>query len=227
MKKIMSIFVFENKEKKERIWDEEDLSNWAKPFRCLIQGLPDCGKTCLIKNIITRQKPFFTKIYLFHPNERTQEYDGINYEMLTEIPSPEEAIDLFDPLEQNLLIIDDKQFVTASKVQKMNLDKLLSYISTHNNLSVLIACQNLFTQNISSQSTYCNIFCLFGVHNLLNLYHLAAKVGLSYDKLKHLLRNIKNDHDFIVIHKSRPFHQYTKGLIDPISIKLWANKHPF
>ena len=52
-------------------WDEKrarDLANFPSPFRMLLLGPPNTGKSTLIKNIILHIRPRFKEVYVVHPD---------------------------------------------------------------------------------------------------------------------------------------------------------------
>ena len=73
------VIAFDNADKKRaEKWDDKkdkhgniDLANFPCPFRCLLLGKPNSGKSNMIKNLIIHQIPRFTDIYVIH-----QDSDG-------------------------------------------------------------------------------------------------------------------------------------------------------
>jgi hypothetical protein len=69
-----------------------DLLNFPHPFRGVLLGPPNCGKTTTVKNILMRQEPPFKRMYIIHcDGEYTQEYDDVNGVLLKTIPYPEQC----------------------------------------------------------------------------------------------------------------------------------------
>ena len=53
--------------------------NFPHPFRGVLLGPPNCGKTTTVKNTLMRQEPPFKRMYIIHcDGEYTQEYDDVN-----------------------------------------------------------------------------------------------------------------------------------------------------
>ena len=81
------VVAFDNSDKKKaEKWDDKkdkhgnlDLANFPCPFRCLLLGPPNSGKSNLIKNLIIHQKPRFTDIYVIHQDsDGTTEWNDLD-----------------------------------------------------------------------------------------------------------------------------------------------------
>jgi hypothetical protein len=177
------LIYFPNADKKnhEKWHKGRDLMDFPKPYRMLLFGSPNSGKTNFIFNIIMLAEPAFDKIYILHPDPDSQEYAMLkdHVEMLTEIPDK-----LFcDPKLKNLLILDDIEYKNLSKIDKANFDRLSGYTSTHRNCSLLITSQDAINVPASVRRNT-SIFILYkNVPDLNSLAQVATKVGLSADKL--------------------------------------------
>ena len=119
----------------------DDLLNFPHPFRGVLLGPPNCGKTTTVKNILMRQAPPFKRLYIIHcDGEYTQEYDDVNGVLLKTIPYPEQ----WPGKDKTLVVVDDMELKTLKKEQRMALDRLFGYVSTHKNISVLLCSQDPF-----------------------------------------------------------------------------------
>jgi hypothetical protein len=158
-----------------------NLLNFPKPYRMLLFGSPNSGKTNFIHNVIMRADPPFEKIYVFHPDSQSREYAmlGDHIEMLESMPDK-----LFcDPKLKNLLILDDIEYKNLSKVDKASLDRLTGYTSTHRNCSVMLTSQDAINVPPSVRRNS-NIFVLYkNVPDLNSLAQVASKISLTADKL--------------------------------------------
>ena len=120
----------------------DDLLNLPHPFRGVLLGPPNCGKTTTVKNILMRQDPPFKRMYIIHwDGEYTQEYDDVNGMLLKSIPYPEQ----WPGKDKTLVVVDDMELKTLKKDQRMALDRLFGYVSTHKNISVLLCSQAVQT----------------------------------------------------------------------------------
>ena len=73
----------------ERWTNRRNLLNFPHPFRAVMLGPPNVGKTTICKNIILKAKPEFEEIFVIHCDPTyTQEYDdlGEGCTVLEEIP---------------------------------------------------------------------------------------------------------------------------------------------
>ena len=99
----------------------DDLLNLPHPFRGVLLGPPNCGKTTTVKNILMRQDPPFKRMYIIHcDGEYTQEYDDVNGMLLKSIPYPEQ----WPGKDKTLVVVDDMELKTLKKDQRMALDRL-------------------------------------------------------------------------------------------------------
>ena len=182
------ILVIKNKDKDfHESWSKKrDLLNIPHPFRGVLMGPPNIGKSMIIKNIIVRADPEFEEIFVIHPDvEYTKEYDDIGATMLKEIPSPDE----WEGLVKTLVIIDDIELRQLNKDQKRNLDRLFGYVSTHKNISVLLTSQDAFA--IPTIVRRCsNLLIIWKNHDMDSLATLARKSGLSSSDLKTIFSTV-------------------------------------
>lgn len=120
---------------------KKDKLNFPHPYRIILTGEPNSGKTLTIKNIIIRSKPEFQKIIVVHNDyESTCEYNDLDVIMRGDIPETKDH----DGKCKTLIILDDIEFSSLKKDQLANLDRLCGYDSTHKNISVMITSQCYF-----------------------------------------------------------------------------------
>ena len=160
-------------------WDaKRDPLNIPHPFRCLLNGLPNSGKTSAIFNILARVEPPFEKAYLFHCDAESKEYSDAGVEMLSGVPPPS----FWNPTIKTVVIIDDVNLKKLPKDEQGNLNRLLGYVSTHKNVSVFITCQNYF--DLPKCVMKCsNFFVLWKPNDLDSLGIIGRRVGLNKKKL--------------------------------------------
>lgn len=204
-KKIISM---ENKDKKfhEKWGVTRDLMDIPHPFRLIIGGPPNSGKSTIILNIILRvadSKRPFEEVLLIHCDaDNTEEYEDLDCEYLDEIPAPSD----FEGKVKTLVILEDLELEHMNRDQRKNLDRLFGYVSTHKHVSVIATSQDPFRVP-SGVRRCCNFFIFFKTRDMDSLARLARKTGLKGEDFKHLFDNICNEeHDslWIDITKNSP-----------------------
>lgn len=164
--------------------------DFPHPFRALLTGPPNLGKTTAALNILIRQTPAFDRVIIVHCDVETKEYDSIKEGaedgtviIVPEIPPPtsyggnvdEDGDDI--KLKQ-LVIIDDLDLQSLNKRQRENLDRLLGYSSTHLGLSVIVCTQDPF--NIpASKRRMIEIFVVWRSVDMQSIQLLCKKVGVK------------------------------------------------
>ena len=172
-------------------WDDKrNMLNIPHPFRAVLLGKPNSGKSTIVKNLLLRADPPFEELYVIHcDSKNTKEYIdcGSKVMMLQEIPKPEE----WPGLVKTLVVLDDMEFKQMSKDQKRNLDRLVGYVSTHKNISVCVCSQDAF--NVPPIVRRCaNLFILWAMADLDSMSRMARKTGLKSHNLYTLFNNILN-----------------------------------
>ena len=173
-----------NQDKKwhESWFQTRNLLNFPHPFRAVLCGPPNRGKSTTIKNILMRVHPPFQEVKVIHPDPQgSQEYDDLDAEVMAEIPPPED----WEGQVKTLVIIDDVELKLLNKDQLRNLDRLFGYVSTHKNISCICTAQDAF--NIAPCVRRCaNLFVLWKSHDLDAMATLARKSGLKLDDFRML-----------------------------------------
>ena len=164
----------------ERWETGRDMLNIPHPFRAVLLGRPNVGKTNIIINLILRCN--FEEIFVIHcDGDYTKEYDEVGATMLKSIPPPTE----WKGKNKTLVILDDLEYRIMNKEQKQNLDRLFGYVSTHKNISVCLTAQDPFnvTPNIRRMS---NLFILWKGIDLDSMANIARKCGIKKDEFLNL-----------------------------------------
>jgi len=159
----------------EKWYKGRNMLNIPHPFRCVALGPPNCGKGTIIKNIILRAKPEFEEIFVIHCDpDYTKEWDDIGGEMMSDIPPPDE----WEGLVKTLVILDDLEFKGMDKTQRRNLDRLFGFVSTHKNISIILAAQDTF--NVPPIVRRCsNLWVLWKMSDMDSLANTARKSGMK------------------------------------------------
>tara|TARA_R110001599_G_scaffold73668_1_gene203649 strand:- start:5478 stop:6209 length:732 start_codon:yes stop_codon:yes gene_type:complete len=183
--------LFHEKWKKGR-----NMLNIPHPFRCVALGPPNCGKGTIIKNLLLRAKPAFEEVFVIHCDpDYTKEWDDIGGEMMSEIPNPED----WKGEVKTLVILDDLEFKGMSRDQKRNLDRLFGFVSTHKNISIVLAAQDTF--NVPPIVRRCsNLWVLWKMNDMDSLSNTARKTGMSAQNFNTIFNELMmNNHDSLWI----------------------------
>ena len=208
--KKLKIFPNADKEWHEKWDNERDILNIPHPFRCVLCGPPNCGKTSMILNLILRNKPYFEEIIVIHCDaEYTKEYDCVGAIFCDLIPKPKE----FDGKRKTLVILDDLEYKQMNKVQQRNLDRLFGFVSTHKNISCCLTAQDAF--NIPASVRRCaNLWCLWKIDDFDSIRTLSRKIRLSPEIINYIFdKYLKNPHDSLMVDNTdkTPFHLRKNG----------------
>lgn len=170
-----------NKDKEfHESWDDQpdrDPLNFPHPFRMILTGPPNTGKSTCVKNIIIRADPPFEKVVIIHADhEETKEYEDLGehgVEMTSVIPDPSG----WDPSKKTLAVIDDIDLKRIGKNQQQALDRLFGYVSTHKNTSVASCGQDFFAQPQMIRRC-ANVIVLWKSPDKRNVKMIASRVGM-------------------------------------------------
>ena len=204
------------------MWDaKRDWIDWPRPFRWLIAGKVSCGKTTMILNYLFKagKGKGFDNIFLFHPNTYTSnvpledeminaniinvaaqpvlEYTGVDYLPLAYIPS----MTYFDNVakKKNLVIIDDIDITSYLKkrreTREERINKLLSYVSSHKNLSIIISSQDPSSQLPAFIMKMANVLTVYKPRDQYIIQTISRKLSFDYKQLKKFLSICKTEHD--------------------------------
>lgn len=187
----------------------------------------------MVLNLILRQDPPFNKIYLLHPDlkntmddddeeeKKVKEYHSIDFIPLYGIPDPVyfKPVDKKDAKLKRLLVIDDMELRTLNKDEKKRLNKVLSYSSSHYNMSVFITSQDIFTQLNVAVVRFCNVFMVFPYSSINYNQMLLNRFGIPKKLQEKIIDEMKNygTHDSLCIDRTEnspcPFR---KNLYQPL-----------
>jgi hypothetical protein len=209
-----------NPEKKDHeVWNKgRDLMNFIRPFRWMVTGNPNCGKSSAILNYLIRAKPGFSRIFLLHPRSydpqvpdadqkmnknlicescEIPEYDGVEYFALKYLPTEQFYVGLKG---FSCLIIDDIDLQTYTRrvaFRQRVVNKTLSYCSTHNNLTVILTSQSPTTQLPNICFSMANVITLFGLKDKYKIRVLGQKLSFDSKQLIYYMQQLKSSHDNI------------------------------
>lgn len=170
--------------------------NVIAPWRGIFMGVPGCGKTTMILNILARMKPHPKRVTIIHPDENSKDYDLVDCEKFTEIPDLEYFSEC--PGDKQVVVIDDIELKTIGRSELSKLGRLFGYISTHKNVTCLLTSQDPFSIPAQVRRN-CNVFVLWKSRDLNALSMLSNRIGLSADELKDLFSKFEDPRDCLVI----------------------------
>ena len=159
----------------EKWTPHRDPLNIPHPFRAVLLGKPNCGKTNTMKNILIRAKPAFDEILVVHCDpDDTKEFDDVEGQMMDHVPSPDEL----DPDVKRLIILEDLEYNNMNKIEKASLDRLFGYASTHKNTSVMLTAQDGFSIPAICRRC-CNLWVIWRIDDTDSLKAIGRRVGMK------------------------------------------------
>tara|TARA_B110000902_G_scaffold113995_1_gene134226 strand:+ start:4584 stop:5246 length:663 start_codon:yes stop_codon:yes gene_type:complete len=194
------LIVIPNADKKfhEKWHKGRNMLNFPHPFRAVCLGPPNKGKSTTVKNILLRADPPFEEVKVIHcDGDYTKEYEDVDADMLSEIPAPAE----WGGVVKTLVILDDLELKGMSKEQKRNLDRLVGYVSTHKNISVILCSQDPF--NVPPIVRRCsNLWILYEGTDRDSVAQLSRKAGYTKEQFDILFDKCTEFHDSIWLDKT-------------------------
>lgn len=178
----------------DKLWHEQWYPSRGKlniphPFRAVMLGPPNTGKSTTCLNLLLRQYPPFKKVIVVHADpDYTKEYDCIEAELLGSIPAPAE----FEGEVKTLIILDDIDFKGLDKVQASHLDRLYGYVSTHKNVSVCLCAQDCFS--VPACVRRCaNLWVLWKITDMDALATCARRTGMKSKDFRQIFDELMTD----------------------------------
>lgn len=195
------IIPIKNKDKDyhEEWTDDRDPLNFPHPFRVILVGRPNCGKSTAVKNIVMRSDPPFTRVLIIHCDAKeTEEYDDLEPTLLTN-----ELIKLTDPQlnkkhGKTLLILEDLDYSAMNKHHLALIDRYFGYASTHKNISLLLCAQDLFAIP-SKVRRMSNVWVLWKSRDKFYENTLSSRTNIDKDRFQELMNMLKDTHDSLWI----------------------------
>ena len=181
-----------DKEFHEKWKPGRNIVNVPHPFRAVLFGPPNVGKSTVVKNILMRADPPFEEVFMIHcDKDYTQEYDDIDCEFLDEIPAPDE----WQGEVKTLVILEDLEYKQMNKDQKRNLDRLMGYVSTHKNISCCLCAQDAF--NIPPAVRRCsNFWVIWKSPDMDSMHAICRRTGLNKKQFMNIFNKLMpNFHD--------------------------------
>lgn len=186
-------FSCDDKKDNERWTKGRSYINKIRPFRCVIIGPPNSGKSSICKNLIVHAEPEYTKVYVIS-NGSSKEWSDYADVMFSVDDLTKDVIGEFtNEIDgQRIVIIDDIEMNHVSKEKKEFFNLLFKHISSHYNLSIIVSIQEYKMLPIELRANI-NVFCLsLNIKDIEGISILGKKVGLSYKQFKTLFTNMKH-----------------------------------
>ena len=201
------IIIIPNKDKEfHEIPKKDDLGHMSHPSRIIACGPCNVGKSLILLNLMMRADPPFDRIVIYHNDPESEEYDQVDVDYVSEVPS----IDYFDKNEKSLLVFEDINFKDMKRDQMALIDRYYGCWSTHHNISVWSTFQDPFSCPPRIRRL-ANIVILWNNGDADSMAELSRKVGLQAKDLRYIFDNICTDfHDSLIIDKSRPYAKLRK-----------------
>lgn len=177
----------------------DDMLSFTHPFRMLLSGGVNSGKTNLILNILIRQSIPFERILIYHCDGNfTKEYEDVDVEYIDSIPAPTNN-EYFNAKLKTCFIMEDIDYKRLNKEQLSNLNRLYGFVSTHRNVSVLATTQTFFNINPTIRRMT-NIFVIWGNDSDQSYVDMfARKVGEKPEIVKQILKSFDSQYDFLLV----------------------------
>ena len=177
----------------EAWFPNRNIANLPRPYRAILCGGVNSGKTTTAKNLILRAYPRFDRIMLVHCSPSSTEWDDLGLseeDKFTDIPDisefPEEG-----SKEKCLIILEDVEYVGNESKHK-NLYMLFRYISTHCNTSVILNYQS-FIKVPKIARRLASFFTIWRMPDLTQMQIIERKVGLKKGELLDMFENCCDD----------------------------------
>ena len=221
-----TIYRFANPDKDKRESKKYNPLEFPYPSRIFIFGRPDSSKTNIAHNIVVRLDPEPDKIVVIHNDPDSLEYDSYkniadDYTFIAmndpefEVPSFKE----FDGNKKNLIIIDDLPMGLLNKENKILMERLFNYASTHRQCTIILVYQNFHNvlPEIRRSMTH---YILTGTNDYTSLNIIANKIATKVDDLIELMSFLTNKYDSLLIDTTKSpgdTYKYRLNLFNPIT----------
>ena len=205
------IVAFKNKDKSfaEKWSDGKQPRDWLNipwAYRGVLTGPPNSGKSTIVKNLVMKARPYYTKVMVVHyamdeEGDGCDDYaefeddEGFSVVPLSSLPDPRK---INPKKEKFMLILEDIPMAHLTKIEKQKLDRLYGYSSSHRGVTVLTCAQNSFDVPVGARRCS-NLFILWAQPDLMALALMAGRTGYKVEDFRKLFKLCKGRHDSIWI----------------------------
>jgi hypothetical protein len=206
--------------------DTDSNARFSLPFRCIIAGSVNSGKSTMAINVILQRQcrhPKFDEIHIVHGCLGTKEYDCIAPTSIRhQIPHYSDFKS--DSSKRILVVYDDIEF---TKMTKADLRKIveITRLGSHLGISSMFVNQ-LFVRIPKSVRDNCNAFVLYRPLDLDSLNLIGRRIGLVKAKVTQIFDDLLPDfHDNLLVNYTKNAkHRYAKNLYEKIDLDLITKK---
>jgi hypothetical protein len=200
------IMCFPNKDKSfQESWTPgRNLLDIPWSFRAIFCGPPSSGKSTIVKNIILQANPMYDEVLIVHfgqggsDDEGTADYDEIDGVKVVGLEGLPDPIKINPEKKKMLVVLEDIPLSHLSKVDKLKIDRLFGYSSSHRGVSLIVCCQDPFDCPVGARRCS-NIFLIYKQPDLLAISNLASRTGYTASDFRELFKMCKTKHDSIMV----------------------------
>ncbi len=175
-----------DKQYDEKWVKDRAVSNIPCPFRMILAGGVNKGKSTVIKNILMHAKPLYDRLIIVCCDKSTEDYNDLEPHMVTDkLPS----VNSFDNKHKNCLVIDD--YRAKTQADKNLLDRLFGYVSSHKRTSILMAVQDLFAIYSPTIQRMVNLFVIWSSHDRNQFRMICNRVGMNEEEMDQIFKDLK------------------------------------
>lgn len=188
-------YIFHCEDKNNEHWTpNRNMIAFPRPFRGVLIGPPNSGKSGVVKNLIlsySHPLPEFSKIFVWSKSSREWE------KYADEIIDNDVDLSIFmdnEDMKNQLLVIDDVELIHVNKKLKEKISMLFKHVSSHYQLSIVVCIQEYKMVPIDLRACI-NVFAIsLNIKDVQSISTLGSKIGLSYSDFKKLFLKLRDEY---------------------------------
>lgn len=193
------LIIFKNKDKAKFNNEYEKPIDFLKPpagSRIVISGIPNSGKSLLVRNYIIRRN--FKRFFWIASSASSEEYADIkNVERFDDYELPDEE-DLANDGFHNCILFDDINYKRFTKEQMNEIYTIVTHLCSHTGLTAIFVGHQFTSVPIDIRRN-ASIFIVFKQADLVSLQKEILKQSLSKTKGSRFISLLKDNHDALTI----------------------------